>query len=551
MKFADLNLHPLIAENLHKIGFEECTAIQDQAIPWLRQGRDLAGLAQTGTGKTGAFLIPLVDRLLRAISPNPSVEESPTVAFKEWKRRQFILVLVPTRELAEQVYENAKRFVEGTEIRCVSIYGGTAYDKQVAALKAGAQIVIATPGRLIDLYKEHLADLGLVRAVVFDEADRMFDMGFKDDMRFILRRIPRDRQFLVFSATLNFDVLNVAYEFGAEPIEINISRDQPKADNVKDHIVHLGGGDKPQALLSLLKKLEPRQAIIFSNFKHNVDRIARFLSANGIPAVGISSLLSQAQRNRVMAQFKGESDRNILVATDLAARGLDILGVDLVLNYELPDDPENYVHRIGRTGRAGQTGTAYSLVSDRDVDALQRIEEYLKHKLETEWLDDADLVKEFSPFPREESRKPFSAQPRRPSDGDRHRDRRSGRHGDRKPRRLEGQQSRSEKSEGMNGASPSRGGDRSQRRGHGSRDNRHKSPSDGRTQSAGRSTQSRVSDSSSSQQRRSHQNKRNRRGQHARGGASASTARATASPNVAQAGIKKKVSGFFKKLIGK
>ncbi len=436
MKFSELNLHPILAKNLETIGFQDCTAIQDQAIPWLRQGKDLAGLAQTGTGKTGAFLIPLIDRVLKGMVPSEEIQASATVAFSEWKRRQFILILVPTRELAEQVYENAKVFVANTQLKCVSIYGGTAYDKQVAALKDGAEIVIATPGRLIDLYKEHLADLGLVRAVIFDEADRMFDMGFKDDMRFILRRIPRDRQFLVFSATLNFDVLNVAYEFGADPVEVNISRDQPKADNVKDEIVHLGFDEKPAYLLSLLKKVKPNQAIIFSNFKHNVDRVARFLTSNGVPAVGISSLLTQAQRNKVMAQFKGESDQNILVATDVAARGLDILGVDLVVNYELPDDPENYVHRIGRTGRAGQTGSAYSLVCDRDVDALQRIEEYLKHKLEAIWMDDSELVKDFKPFPRDESRKPMGAGggSRRMGggEGSKHRDRKpSGRHPDR------------------------------------------------------------------------------------------------------------------------
>ncbi len=304
--------------------------------------------------------------------------------------------------MAEQVFENAVKFTAGTDIKAVSIYGGTTYDKQVAGLKAGVEFVIATPGRFIDLYKEHVADLGLVRGVVFDEADRMFDMGFTDDMKFILKRIPRDRQFLVFSATLNFDVLNVAYEFGADPVEVNISRDQAKADNVKDYFLHAGTEEKPKYLLSVLKKYSPRQAIIFSNFKHNVEKLTKFLNANGIPAVGISSLLTQAQRVRVMEQFKADNDRNIMVATDVAARGLDILGVDMVINYELPDDAENYVHRIGRTGRAGATGAAYSLVGERDVEAHMRIEEYLKHKIENLWLEDADLVNDFQPMPREE-----------------------------------------------------------------------------------------------------------------------------------------------------
>lgn len=404
MKFSELNLHPLLKANLDKIGFTDCTQIQEQAIPVLRQGKDVAGLAQTGTGKTGAFLVPLIDRILKATKPDPSVQDSATVEFPEWKKKQYILVLVPTRELAEQVYENAVKFTEGTDIKAVSVYGGTTYDKQVAALKSGVEFVIATPGRFIDLYKEHIADLGLIRAVAFDEADRMFDMGFKDDMKFILKRIPRDRQFLVFSATLNFDVLNVAYEFGADPVEVNISRDQAKAENVKDYFLHAGTEEKPKYLLSLVKKYNPRQAIIFSNFKHNVERLTRFLNANGIPAVGISSLLTQAQRVRVMEQFKADNDRNIMVATDVAARGLDILGVDMVINYELPDDAENYVHRIGRTGRAGATGHAYSLVGERDVEAHMRIEEYLKHKIDNLWLEDSELIAQFEPLPRDESR---------------------------------------------------------------------------------------------------------------------------------------------------
>ncbi len=409
MKFSDLQLHPKLQANLDKIKFSECTPVQEQAIPWLRKGKDLSGLAQTGTGKTGAFLIPLIDRILKSIAPDPTVADTETIPFPDWKRKHFILVLVPTRELAEQVQENAKSFVENTGLNSVSIYGGTTYEKQIQGLKEGCEIVIATPGRFIDLYKEHMADLGLVRAVVFDEADRMFDMGFKDDMTFLLKRMPRERQFLVFSATLNFEVLNTAYEYGAEPVEINISRDQAKAENVQDMILHVGQEDKPKTLATLIKKFEPQQAIIFSNFKHSVERIAQFLSDNGVPAVGISSLLTQGQRNRVMALFKAENDRNILVATDVAARGLDIRGVDMVINFDLPDDAENYVHRIGRTGRAGATGKAFSMVGDRDVDALQRIEDYLGHKVEVLWLDDSDYIKDLKPFPREDRRPPRHA----------------------------------------------------------------------------------------------------------------------------------------------
>ena len=492
MKFSELQLHPILQANLDKINFTDCTPIQEQAIPLLRTGKDMSGLAQTGTGKTGAFLIPLIDRLLKAEKPDPSIADTPTVPFNEWKKRQYILVLVPTRELCDQVWENAKKFLDGTGMGCTAIYGGTTYDKQIAALKNGVEFVIATPGRFIDLYKEHVADLGLVRAIVFDEADRMFDMGFKDDMKFILRRVPRDRQFLVFSATLNFEVLNVAYEYGADPVEINISRDQAKAENVKDYIMHIGQEDKPRYVLSLLKKHNPKQAIIFSNFKHNVERIANFLTANGIPGMGISSLLTQGQRNRVMAQFKAENEKNILVATDLAARGLDILGVDLVLNFDLPEDPENYVHRIGRTGRAGQTGQAFSLVSDRDVESLQRIEEYLKHKVEAIWMEDSELTVDFKPFPND--RGPGGPPHKRGGEGRGHGDRPrhgrgegrggEGRDRDRGPRRQHG-------GGGSGGTGPARRDQQHARGGSGGGDHQHRDRSSGRHRDGGAHGESR------------------------------------------------------------
>jgi ATP-dependent RNA helicase RhlB len=446
VKFSELDLHPTLVAAIQKQNYIECTPVQELAIPVIIEGKDVAGLAQTGTGKTAAFVLPLMERILRArdienagkalhgdeaveaqirselgaagkpAEPNKSETESngesPLLpiekrAFVDWQKTNYVLVLVPTRELAEQVYETVQLFGSEAGLRGTAIYGGMAYDKQKKAISHGVEFVVATPGRLIDLYKEHVVDLRQVRAVVFDEADRMFDMGFKEDMKYVLNRIPRDRQLLVFSATLNFDVLNVCYEFGSEPVEINVSKDQPKAENVDDVIFHVGLEDKPRFLLSILKKEVPRQAIVFSNFKRNVERITQFLNRNGIPAVGISSLMTQAQRNRVMAQFKSDNERNILVATDLAARGLDVLGVDIVVNFDLPDDPENYVHRIGRTGRAGAKGLAFSFVGDRDLDALRRIEDYLGHKVEMAWLDDQFLVSEFSPFPLERELSPY------------------------------------------------------------------------------------------------------------------------------------------------
>jgi len=398
MKYSELNLDPRLNSAIEKLNYTEATAIQEQTIPHILAGKDVAGLAQTGTGKTAAFLIPLIERILRT-SNDPAHER----AFKNWNARSFILILVPTRELADQINENVGKLAFGTGLKSYPLYGGTGYEKQKEALLSGLQFVVSTPGRLIDLYKENHVDLKQVAAIIFDEADRMFDMGFKDDMKYILSRVPRERQFLVFSATLNFDVLNTAYQFGAEPVEINISRDQAKAENVKDVILHVGQDEKPQFLLSIIKKENPKQTMIFTNFKHNVDRLAKFLMDNGIPAMGISSLMNQSQRNNVIEKFKAENDHNVLVATDVAARGLDINGVDLVVNFEMPQDAESYVHRIGRTGRAGNEGKAFSLISDRDVESLGRVEEYTKKKIEVLFMEDAELLKDYKPLQSEDN----------------------------------------------------------------------------------------------------------------------------------------------------
>jgi len=399
MNFKELNLHPQLTSGLEGLGFQEATPIQAEAIPLVLKGQDVSGLAQTGTGKTGAFLIPLMERILRTKEPSA---EYPERSFDSWKAGNFILVLVPTRELAEQVFENVEKLGQIAGLRGVSVYGGTGYEKQKEGFRSGVDFVVATPGRLLDLYKENYVDLKQVKALVFDEADRMFDMGFKDDMRFLLSRIPQERQLMVFSATMNLDVMTTVYQFGSNPVEINISKDATKAENVTDVIFHVGNEEKPQHLLSLLKHHKPQQAIVFTNFKNNVERVAQFLIDNGMHAVAISSLLSQGQRNKVMELFKAQGNQwNIMVATDVAARGLDIKGVDMVVNYEMPQDCESYVHRIGRTGRAGQMGQAFSLVSDRDIDSLSRVEEYLQNKIKVDYLDDSILVKDFKPLPYE------------------------------------------------------------------------------------------------------------------------------------------------------
>ncbi len=405
MKFEDLNLSPELLSGIKSAKFEKCTPVQETVITPALEGKDISGLAQTGTGKTAAFLVPMMERIWSSKVQNKT-EDNKKREFKDWKKGDFVLILVPTRELAEQVFSDVYKLRGDTGIEAVAIYGGASYEGQKEKINAGVEIIIGTPGRLIDLYKSHSLDLKKVRGMVFDEADRMFDMGFKDDMQYVLYRAPKDRQILLFSATLNFDVVTTAYKFGADPIEFNLSKDEVKAENVEDEIFHIGTAEKPKYLLSILKKLDPKQVIIFSNFKSNVSLIAHFLNKNGYHAVGISSLLTQGQRNRVMEQFKGDSKHNVMVATDLAARGLDVKGVDLVVNYELPDDPENYIHRIGRTGRAGKKGRANSFVGDRDVEALMRIEEYLKMKLPVGWMEDTELLEEFVQFPRESDTRP-------------------------------------------------------------------------------------------------------------------------------------------------
>ena len=420
MKFEEFNLEKQLFDNIRAKGFEDCTPIQEASIPKILTGSDLSGLAQTGTGKTGAYLLPLVDRILKAKNAEKSEsfsdDEWASRSFGDWDDASFILVLVPTRELADQVNDFCIELIKDTGLKSTKIYGGESYDKQIESLNNGVQFIFATPGRLIDLYKKKkLLDLKKVKAVVFDEADRMFDMGFKDDMKYILNRIPKERQFLIFSATLNFEVTNIAYSFGADPIEVDVSRDQITTDNIDDYILHVGQDDKPHFLVSILKKEKPRQVIVFCNFKVKVERISQMLNSNGFSSMGISSLLSQARRQKVIEKLKSKNENYVLVATDVAARGLDIKEVDLVVNFELPEDSENYVHRIGRTGRAGAKGVAVSLVGSRDVEALGRIESYLDNKLEVGWLDDADLVpkEDFKPMPRSVRMDPVKGNSRR------------------------------------------------------------------------------------------------------------------------------------------
>ena len=278
MKFEQFNLSEEILDGIRKCDFKECTPVQEAVIPLILEGKDVDGLSQTGTGKTAAFLIPLIERVLQSIKASSDdldldlavkeaeaevasdrdssdvVNKDSKRAYPHWKKGHFILILDPTRELAQQVHDDLIRLRGQSDIKPVLIYGGSKYESQKEELASDFEFIIGTPGRLIDLYKQHIIDLKQCRGVVFDEADRMFDMGFKSDMQFLLYRIPKHRQILLFSATLNFDVTQMIYQFGANPVELNFSRDDIKAENIDDQLYHIGADEKPRYLLSILKK---------------------------------------------------------------------------------------------------------------------------------------------------------------------------------------------------------------------------------------------------------------------------------------------------------
>ncbi|MCO5142286.1 MAG: DEAD/DEAH box helicase [Oligoflexia bacterium] len=380
MSFLDFPLDAKIIENLNAMGFSGPTDIQKEVLPIALDKKDISGLSRTGTGKTAAFLIPTIQSLLA-------------------NQESIALCLAPTRELATQIQQEADRISKNMGLSSVCIIGGVNPEEQIQMLQKGARIVIGTPGRIIDLYKEKALDLKKVNTLVFDEADRMFDMGFIKDMRYLLTKIPKERQILLFSATMNFSVLNLIYEFGSSPVEVNISKDQVTAEKIKQIVYHVSDEEKGKALIALCKKHESQDGtiIVFSNYKDKVSWIAGLLNTNNIPAKGLSSLYSQDKRNTTIEGFKNKKFR-ALVATDVASRGIDVDDVVLVINYHLPEEAASYVHRIGRTARAGRSGVAVSLCGPEDAYNQIRIEEFLGTKIPVEWLQDEDMNIEINPY---------------------------------------------------------------------------------------------------------------------------------------------------------
>lgn len=347
---------------LEKMGFEEATPIQAETIPFALEGNDVIGQAQTGTGKTAAFGIPMIDKIDSKL------------------RKVQALVVAPTRELAIQVAEELNRLAKFSGVRALAIYGGQHMDRQIRALKDGPQIVVATPGRLMDHMRRRTIRTDVVQTAVLDEADEMLNMGFIDDIREILKSIPEDRQTLLFSATMPKEIRNIATTLMKSPKEVKVKAKEMTVENIEQYFIEIPEKFKFDTLNNHLDIHSPELAIVFGRTKKRVDEITEGLQARGYRAEGIHGDLTQGKRMSVLNKFKG-GRVDVLVATDVAARGLDISGVTHVYNFDIPQDPESYVHRIGRTGRAGRTGEAISFITPREMAHLQLIEKTTKSKM--------------------------------------------------------------------------------------------------------------------------------------------------------------------------
>jgi ATP-dependent RNA helicase RhlE len=374
MSFDSLGLSAELLRAVADLGYTQPTPIQLKGIPAVLEGRDLLAAAQTGTGKTAAFALPLLQRMSEA-QPNPKGSRAPRA-----------LVLVPTRELAAQVDESFRDFGRYLQQRTTLIFGGVSARPQVDALRQGVDIVVATPGRLLDHANEKNIDLRSIRYLILDEADRMLDMGFIRDIRRVLAMLPPNRQNLLFSATFSAEIRTLASGLLRNPLTVEVAPRNAPAELV-EHRVHLvPQGEKRAVLSHLLREGATPQTLVFTRTKHGANRLAEQLGKDGIVCAAIHGNKSQSARTRALADFK-EYKVQVLVATDIAARGLDISELPQVVNYELPHVPEDYVHRIGRTGRAGATGQALSLVADDERDRLRDIERVLGRKISVLPLD--------------------------------------------------------------------------------------------------------------------------------------------------------------------
>lgn len=376
LSFADFGLHPLLLQSIVETGYTTPTPIQSQAIPVVVAGRDVMGAAQTGTGKTAAFTVPILHRLMPLANASASPARHPVRA----------LILAPTRELADQVYESVKRYSKKTPLRSAVVFGGVDIGPQKEALRQGCEILVATPGRLLDHVEQKNVNLSQVGILVLDEADRMLDMGFMPDLDRIVRMLPAQRQGLLFSATFSNEIRKLGRTYLNDPVEIEVAGRNATADTVTQVAYQMSSDDKRAAVVHLVKSRGLNQVIVFSNTKLGTARLARQLVLDGVKAESIHGDKTQADRMKALEAFKA-GDLEVLVATDVAARGLDVAGVPCVINYDLPHNSEDYVHRIGRTGRAGASGEAIALYTPDEERYLLDIEKLTKNPVPRAKLD--------------------------------------------------------------------------------------------------------------------------------------------------------------------
>ena len=370
LRFDTLDLHEQVQAGIRDTGFEFCTPIQAKTLPIAIKGHDVAGQAQTGTGKTAAFLIATFQKLLNDEKPAPE------------KKQPRAFMLAPTRELAIQIAKDAESLSGHTGFSIGLAYGGTDYEKQRRTIEQGIDILIGTPGRIIDYYKQGVFRLDEVQVAVLDEADRMFDLGFIKDIRYLLRRLPDPdkRLNMLFSATLSQRVLELAYEHMNEPELIKIESETMTADNVRQAIFFPSNAEKMPLLIGLIREMGEGRIMVFVNMKREAERVLAYCLANGIEAAAISGDVPQKKRQRMLSEFQS-GKLQVLIGTDVASRGLHIPDVQYVINYDLPQDAEDYVHRIGRTARAGASGDAVSFGCETYAMSLPEIEDYIGHKI--------------------------------------------------------------------------------------------------------------------------------------------------------------------------
>lgn len=380
MKFADLDLHDSLKESLADNGYEFCTEIQEKALPALLEGKDVTGQAQTGTGKTATFLLATLNHLM-----NTPVEEG--------KKGPYAIVMAPTRELAVQIHSDCEMLGRYTGLKYALLYGGASYGTQNEALEADPDIVIGTVGRILDYFKQKKLNLRNVEVFVLDEADRMFDLGFINDIRFLIRQMPKadKRQNMLFSATFSQRILELAYEHMNDAVHIQVESEQVTGSRITQKLYHVSSDEKLKLLFGLLKHENAERSIVFVNTKRAADQVFETLNANGYKAAVLSGDIPQNRRESLLEEFKN-GELSIMVATDVAARGLHIPDVSHVFNYDLPQDVEDYVHRIGRTARAGAEGTAITFACEEYVYSLMDIQDYIKEEIPVESITEALLV---------------------------------------------------------------------------------------------------------------------------------------------------------------